>query len=224
MARVPDLFADLMSCYSENEESVIDLDPIAQSQNSFYETHCSGHLRGSPGTMDPPRKVTKIVQKTQRVNFQNSVTEKTSRGKIKKRRLSPSFNPITDADLETIINFRKEETVDYTLRSVTYRSLPDELTFFRKKSITLTDTDGRSMYLDFPDLIVHSFQGETQKVKFEMAIYMPVEASRHVTLSVQGPERNEQLFLSVKDEEDTKKLELKVSRPPADSGQVRELR
>ncbi|XP_038609435.1 interleukin-1 alpha-like [Tachyglossus aculeatus] len=210
MARVPDLFADL-SCYSENEESVIDSDPIAQSQDSFYETCSSGHLRESLGTMDLPRKVTKIVQ---RVNFQNSVTEKTCRGKMKKRRLSPSFKSIADTDLETIINFKKEETIDRTLRSVTYQSLPDELMLLRTKSITLTDIDGRSMYLDFPELIVHSFQGETQKVKFEMAIYVPSGTSVHVTLSVQGQEKNKQLFLSVKDEKETKKLELKSMPGP----------
>ncbi|XP_004475795.1 interleukin-1 alpha [Dasypus novemcinctus] len=193
MATVPDLFEDLKSCCSENEDSSQDL-PL--DQQSFYDA-CFGPLPGD--CMDKMRSLgTPDSTKTPRLTYEESVVLVTAGGKVLKRRRLSLNLPIVEDDLGADSGPKAEikpRSAHYTLQSNVKYS------FIRviKNQFILNDDLAQSIIRDplGPHLRAAALNNLEYAVKFDMGAYKPTEVNkRPVTLRISKT----RLFVSAQDE------------------------
>ncbi|XP_070284614.1 interleukin-1 alpha [Myotis yumanensis] len=197
MAQVPDLFEDLKSCYSENEEYSSEIDQLSLNQKSFYDAsydplpkNCMGQFLSLS---------TSETSKTSQLTYKESVVVVAANGKIlKKRRLS--FNQfITDDDLETIANDPEEEILQPT--SVPYSFQGNvKYPFMRviKRHFILNDNLHQSIIRDTSGrfLMAAALNNMDQAVRFDMGAYKSDDLKHPVTLRISDT----RLFLSAQNE------------------------
>ncbi|XP_073906372.1 interleukin-1 alpha isoform X2 [Castor canadensis] len=188
MAEVPDLFADLKNCYSENEEYSSTIDQLSLNQKSFYDA-AYGPLHEN--CMDKFVSVsTSETSKASKLNFKEGlvVVAKSTNGKILKKRWLSLNQTITDDDLEAITNDTEEEIINPRSATHTFQSnMRYKYMKIIKQQFVLNDALNQSIIRD-------------TSVKFDMGAYIPVtEASKlPVTLRISKT----RLFVSVQKEDD----------------------
>ncbi|XP_043837169.1 interleukin-1 alpha [Dromiciops gliroides] len=138
MARVPDMFEELHSCYSENEEFLSDVDQVSLSQDSFYPRVSPHHKESWSGFE---------ISKTHQLNFEEHMAASVAqRKKEKERRLSKS-HPITKDYLFNIVSI-PEKDKDITKYSSVSFAFQNKMTYTFRSLLTnqtLTDQNARSI-------------------------------------------------------------------------------
>nr|XP_020043272.1 interleukin-1 alpha [Castor canadensis] len=205
MAEVPDLFADLKNCYSENEEYSSTIDQLSLNQKSFYDA-AYGPLHEN--CMDKFVSVsTSETSKASKLNFKEGlvVVAKSTNGKILKKRWLSLNQTITDDDLEAITNDTEEEIIKPRSATHTFQSnMRYKYMKIIKQQFVLNDALNQSIIRDTSGQYLKAVPLNNQtinlEVKFDMGAYIPVtEASKlPVTLRISKT----RLFVSVQKEDD----------------------
>ncbi|XP_066120917.1 interleukin-1 alpha [Saccopteryx bilineata] len=200
MAKVPDIFEDLKTCYSENEEYSSEIDQLSLNQKSFYDASFD------PLPEDYMDKFmslsTSETSKTSQLTFKESMVVVAANGKIlKKRRLS--FNQfITHDDLDAIANDPEEETIQPASAPYSFQSSM-KYNFMRviKQRCILNDTLSQSIIRDTSGqyLMATALNDLDQAVKFDISGYISNEDLKlPVTLRISKT----RLFVSAQNEDD----------------------
>ncbi|KFO26705.1 interleukin-1 alpha [Fukomys damarensis] len=202
MAEVPNLFEDLKSCYSENEEYASAIDRFSLNQKSFYDT--------SYGPLDENcmnKSVSLSTLQTSEVSElsfkENLVVVSTSahRKVLKKRRLSLN-QTITNEDLEAIINGPEEEIIKPRSAPHIFQSnVKYKYMRILRKEFVLNDSIHQSVTLDATGqyLKAVALTDLSHEVKFDMGGYISAtdDNTNPVTLRISKT----RLFVSAQEED-----------------------
>ncbi|XP_048208325.1 interleukin-1 alpha [Perognathus longimembris pacificus] len=199
MAKVPDLFEDLKSCYSESEEYSSTTDHVSVNQKSFYE---AAYEPLQEDCMDKFVS-TSETSKTSTLTLKDGlvVVAKSSNGKILKKRWLSLNQTLTDDDLEAINKDEEEETIRSELAPRSFQSsVKYKYVRITKQQFVLNDAINQSIIRDTsgPYLRAASVNNLDYEVKFDMGSYLPAtEPSKlPVTLRISKT----RLFVSAQDE------------------------
>ncbi|XP_005400653.1 PREDICTED: interleukin-1 alpha [Chinchilla lanigera] len=189
MAKVPNLFEDLKSCYSENEEYASALDHLSLDQKSFYDTSY-GPLDKSCLDECESLNISETSEASNLTFEENLVVVSTSaHGKVlKKRRVNLNQNT-TSEDLEAVDSDLEEEIIKP--RSAPY-SLQNEMRFrylkILKKEFVLTDSIHQNIIRDSTGqhLRARAITDLSHEVKFDMGGYISAtdQSTNPVTLRI----------------------------------------
>ncbi|XP_016057272.1 PREDICTED: interleukin-1 alpha [Miniopterus natalensis] len=199
MAKVPDLFEDLKSCYSENEGYSSDIDQLSLAQKSFYDASYDPLPKEC---MDKFMSLsTSETSKTSQLTYKESMVVVAASGKILKRRRLTFNQSMTNNDLDAIANDPEEEILQST--SVPYSSQGNmRYPFMRviKQQFILNDALNQSIIRDTSGqlLMATALNNLDQAVKFDMGAYKSNDLKRPVTLRISET----RLFLSAQDKDD----------------------
>ncbi|XP_037662806.1 interleukin-1 alpha [Choloepus didactylus] len=197
MTRVPDLFEDLKSCYSENGDYGSGNDSLSLDQKSFYDTS------EDPLPEPCPDKSVSLSPSaaswTPTLALRESLTVVTARGEVlKKRRLSLS-QPLTADCLEGIASSPREDaTAPRAARPAFRSSVRFSFTRVIKSQFTLNDDLAQSVVQDRGSYLRATALNDLESAaKFDMSAYKPTEVNkRPVTLRIS----NTRLFVSAQEE------------------------
>ncbi|XP_004844586.1 interleukin-1 alpha isoform X2 [Heterocephalus glaber] len=203
MAEIPNLFEDLKSCYSENEEYASAIDHLSLNQKSFYDT--------SYGPLDKNCMNTSMSLRTLETSEASELTFKknlvvvstSAHGTVLKKRWLSLNQTITNEDLDAIANDPEEEIIKpqsapHTLQSnVRYKYMR-----ILRKEFVLSDSIHQSITLDATGQYLRAValtDLSQEAVKFDMGGYISAtdDNTNPVTLRISKT----RLFVSAQEED-----------------------
>ncbi|XP_049640395.1 interleukin-1 alpha [Suncus etruscus] len=196
MAQVPDLFEDLKSCYSENEEYSSEMEHHSLTQKSFYDTNY-GPLHESHMNKCVSLSTSNTL-KTSTITFKNSMVVMDTHGDVLKKRTLSLNEVLTDADLEVIANTStiteeeiKPRSISYNFQSnLKYRRVGNNGQFMLQ--------DGLNQNITQQDNHLRATASQREKVIFDMDFYLSEEDDSKAPVTLRISET--QLFVSAQNE------------------------
>ncbi|XP_040850018.1 interleukin-1 alpha [Ochotona curzoniae] len=198
MAKVPDLFEDLMNCFSENEEDSYASDDSSLNQKSFYDVSYGQLHKDCVNTASRNTSETSV---SSHLTYKESVVVVAPNGNIlKKRRLSLNQS-ITGDDLETIASDPEEEIIvsasaPYSHQSKGYYKYLKTI----KQEFTLADPLNQILIRDNSDqyLRAAALQNMDDAALFDMEMYRTDSADSTIPVTLRIS--NTRLFVSAQSE------------------------
>ncbi|XP_068943642.1 interleukin-1 alpha [Petaurus breviceps papuanus] len=180
MTRVPDIYEELQSSYSENEGLISDIDQVSMSQESFYPS-------------SSPRQK-KDLAETSEKSYQLKFQEKTE----KERRLSVS-HPITNDYLVNIVSIPEDKDVKkYKSASLTFQKKTQyEFQSFITNQV-LSDQLSRNIRRKENNLRSVPIQGVTPEELFDIGRYQTLAPAPNNGVAVTIKLSNTHLYVTAK--------------------------